>query len=36
MAFDVDITLQRGARTIAAQFATPGGLTALFGPSAAG
>lgn len=36
MSFEVAVELKRGERTIAAQFAAPGGLTALFGPSGAG
>ena len=36
MSFDIDATVRRGARTIAARFATTGGITALFGPSGAG
>lgn len=36
MSFDVDIALKRGGRTIAACFAAPEGLTALFGASGAG
>jgi molybdate transport system ATP-binding protein len=36
MGFDVDVTLRRGGRTIAARFATGGGITALVGPSGVG
>jgi len=36
MSFDIDITLQRGDRLIAAAFSVPAGITALFGPSGAG
>ncbi|NBC36644.1 ATP-binding cassette domain-containing protein [Novosphingobium sp. FSY-8] len=36
MGFDIDVTLRRGEATIAAQFTSAGGLTALFGPSGAG
>jgi molybdate transport system ATP-binding protein len=36
MTFAVDIAMQRGERTIRARFDSPGGLTALFGPSGAG
>ena len=36
MSFDVDIALKRGGRTIAARFAAPEGLIALFGASGAG
>ncbi len=36
MSFDIDITLERGARTIACRFAAPGGITALVGPSGVG
>lgn len=36
MSFDIDVTLQRGERTIACRFAAPAGITALVGPSGAG
>ncbi len=36
MAFDIDIDVQRGARTIACRFASSAGITALVGPSGAG
>ena len=36
MSFDVDLSVQRGNRTITAQFASQAGLVALFGPSGAG
>ena len=36
MSFDIDIVLNRGAAPIAARFATPPGLVALFAPSGAG
>lgn len=36
MSFDLDVTLRRGAHTIAARFGADGGITALFGPSGAG
>ncbi len=36
MGFDVDVTLDRGGRTIAARFAGAQGVTALLGPSGAG
>lgn len=36
MSFDIDVTVQRGTRTIAARFAANGDITALFGPSGAG
>lgn len=36
MSFDIDLTLQRGERTIACRFAAPAGITALVGPSGAG
>lgn len=36
MSFEVDVTRRLGDRTIAARFATPAGLTALFGASGAG
>lgn len=36
MSFEIDIALRRGATPIAAQFAVPEGITALFGPSGAG
>ncbi len=36
MSFDVHVSRQLGDRTIAASFASEGGLTALFGPSGAG
>jgi len=36
MSFDVRIERRLGERTIAAEFASAGGLTALFGPSGAG
>jgi molybdate transport system ATP-binding protein len=36
MSFEIDVTCQLGDRTIAAAFASEGGLTALFGPSGAG
>lgn len=36
MSLDVDVTLARGQRRIAARFATGSGVTALFGPSGAG
>jgi molybdate transport system ATP-binding protein len=36
MSFDIDLTLQRGGRTIACRFTAPAGITALVGPSGAG
>lgn len=36
MAFDIQVRRRLGERTIAAEFASEGGLTALFGPSGAG
>lgn len=36
MSFDIDLTLQRGERTIVCRFAAPAGITALVGPSGAG
>ena len=36
MSFDVDLTLQRGERTIACRFSAAAGITALVGPSGAG
>lgn len=36
MSFEVDVTRRLGDRTIAARFATPAGLTALFGASGVG
>ncbi|MES2492658.1 MAG: ATP-binding cassette domain-containing protein [Pseudomonadota bacterium] len=36
MSFDIDVSITRGDRTIAARFTTGGGLTVLFGPSGAG
>lgn len=36
MAFEIDIAVRRGARTIACHFASPAGITALIGPSGAG
>lgn len=36
MSFDVRVSRRLGERTIAARFASEGGLTALFGPSGAG
>lgn len=36
MSFDIDITLERGARTIACRIAAANGITALVGPSGAG
>ena len=36
MSFDVDVVLRRGARDIACRFASPGGITALIGPSGVG
>ncbi|MBC2665220.1 ATP-binding cassette domain-containing protein [Novosphingobium flavum] len=36
MPFDVDLTLRRGGKTIAARFSGGEGITALFGPSGAG
>lgn len=36
MSFDVDVTVERGGRTIAARFASDARLLALFGPSGAG
>lgn len=36
MAFDIDVRLQRGERTIGCSFATDSGIVALFGPSGVG
>jgi molybdate transport system ATP-binding protein len=36
MSFEVDVSVRRGDRIIAARFATGSGITALFGPSGAG
>ena len=36
MSFDIDITVQRGERTIACRFVSSAGITALVGPSGAG
>ena len=36
MSFDIDITVQRGTRTIACRFSSPAGITALVGPSGVG
>lgn len=36
MAFDIDVRLARGGRTLAARFTAEAGITALFGPSGAG
>lgn len=36
MGFDIDVTLRRGEVTVAAQFATGPGITAVVGPSGAG
>jgi molybdate transport system ATP-binding protein len=36
MSFEIDLTLQRGARTIACRFMAPAGITALVGPSGVG
>ena len=36
MSFEVDVALRRGQRDIACQFASPGGITALVGPSGVG
>jgi len=36
MSFEVDVSMRRGDRIIAARFATGSGITALFGPSGAG
>lgn len=36
MSFEIDVARRLGDRTVAARFASAGGLTALFGPSGAG
>jgi len=36
MAFEVDVSLRRGGRTLATRFSAGPGITALFGPSGAG